>query len=271
MSTLDRRQFLKVSISGSAFALTAKLLPGRALMAADHEGSFSPSLFVQIDGDGTVSITCHRSEMGQHVRTSIVQVVADELEANFDDVRIIQAPGDPAYGDQNTDGSRSIRRNLTRLRQAGATARHMLRQAAAERWGVDISECEAVQNVVTHTPSGKSLGYGELAAAAGRLPVPEADGVELKSRDQWRYIGKAIKHVDLDAITSGQAVFGFDMQMDNLHIAVIARPPVLFGTVKSLDDSAARAIPGVVNVVQLPALQPPAVFNALGGVAVIAT
>lgn len=271
MSTLDRRQFLKVSLSGSAFALTAQLLPGRALMAADHEGGLSPSLFVNIDSDGTVSITCHRSEMGQHVRTSIVQVVADELEANFDDVQVIQAPGDPAYGDQNTDGSRSIRRNLTRLRQAGATARQMLRQAAAERWGVDIRECDAVQNVVTHTPSGRSLGYGELAAAAGRLPVPEADSVELKSRDQWRYIGKAIKHVDLDAVTSGQAVFGFDVKMENLHIAVIARPPVLFGTVKSLDDSAARAIPGVINVVQLPALQPPAVFNALGGVAVIAT
>ncbi len=270
-ANIERRQFLKATAGASGLALTVNLVPGSHLLADSADsGSLSPSLFVDVGHDGTVTVTCHRSEMGQQIRTSIAQIVADELEADWSKVVVAQAQGDPKYGDQNTDGSRSVRRNLTRLRQAGATARQMLRQAAADSWGVPVDEVIAENHVVKHLGTEQSASYGDMVKAASRVEVPDPESVTLKDRKDWRYIGKDVQSVDIDAVLAGEAVYGYDVKRPGMKIAAIARPPVLFGTVKSLDDSAARKVPGVVDVIQLPALTPPALFQALGGVAVIA-
>ncbi|MCB1605368.1 MAG: xanthine dehydrogenase family protein molybdopterin-binding subunit [Xanthomonadales bacterium] len=269
---LQRRRFLSTSARAGGLLLSVQLLPAVSLMAqAAVDATLAPGLFVAIDGKGQVTVTCHRSEMGQHIHTAVAQIVADELEADWQRVSVAQGLGDPKYGDQNTDGSRSVRRNLTRLRQAGATARLMLRQAAAARWEVPLEEVTAENHRLSHAASGRSADYGEMVAAATQLAVPEAEAVPLKERKDWRYIGTAMNHVDLDAILAGTAVFGHDVQLADMQVAVIARPPVLFGTVKSLDDTAAKAVTGVSQVVRLPALTAPAAFKALGGVAVIAS
>lgn len=233
--------------------------------------SFEPNVFIAIAPSGVVTVVCHRSEMGQHVRTSVAQIVADELEADWSQVVVAQAEGDAKYGDQNTDGSRSVRRNFTRLRQAGASARTMLEHAAAGLWGVPVGECHAAAHQVVHGPSDRAIGFGELAEAAAKLEPPPIDTLRLKDRDQWRYIGQPTPSVDLHELVTGRGTFGIDVQLDGMRVAVIARPPVLFGRPKSVDSAAALEIPGVERVVELPTLDPPAAFKPLGGVAVVAS
>jgi len=267
-----RRQFLKVTATGSSLALAVHLIPGNSIMssafAADH--SWTPNLFLKIDPSGLVTITCHRSEMGQQIRTSIAQIIADELEADWSKIHIEQALGDPKYGDQNTDGSRSIRRNLLRLRQFGAATRQMLEQAAADQWQLPASECRAAQHFVHHPISRKKIAYGDLVQRAKKMALPDPEKARLKSRDQWRYIGKAVPSIDLDDVLQGKGIYGFDVRVPGMKVAVIARPPVLFGKVKKLNDKAALKVQGVHAVLTLPELNPPAAFNALGGVAVVA-
>jgi len=232
-------------------------------------GDATPSLFIAIERDGTVKLTCHRSEMGQQVWTSIAQILADELEADWNRLEIVQAIGHPKYGSQNTDGSRSVRRNLHRLRIAGAAMRTMLERAAAERWEVDPAACRGVQNVVKG-PGGRELTYGELAEAAAALPLPGEDDVSLKAREEWRYIGKPVPSLTVPKIVKGEGTFGMDVQLPNMLVAVIVRPPQVFGKVTSFDASKAMEIAGVVQTVEMPALEPPAGFKPLGGVAVVA-
>ncbi|WP_282025954.1 xanthine dehydrogenase family protein molybdopterin-binding subunit [Limimaricola cinnabarinus] len=231
-----------------------------------------PKVFIAIAPDGIVTVTCHRQEMGQGVRTSIAMVVADELGAEWENVRVTQAPGDEEkYGNQDTDGSRSLRHHFMPLRRAGAAARSMLEQAAAEQWGVDVSEVKADGHEVSHAGSGKSLGYGELAAAAMDLDVPARDSLTLKDPSEFRYIGKnSIGLVDNMDITTGTTTYGIDVKRDGMLYAVVARPPVYGGTVASLDDSAALAIDGVEKVVRIEPSDFPTEFAPLGGVAVIA-
>ncbi|MCP1168304.1 xanthine dehydrogenase family protein molybdopterin-binding subunit [Limimaricola litoreus] len=231
-----------------------------------------PKIFIAIAEDGIVTVTCHRQEMGQGVRTSIGMVVADELGAEWENVRVTQAPGDEEkYGNQDTDGSRSLRHHFMPLRRAGAAARTMLEQAAADQWGVDVSEVKAEGHKVSHAGSGKSLGYGELAAAAMDLEVPARDSLKLKDPSEFRYIGKnSIGLVDNMDITTGTTTYGIDVRRDGMLYAVVARPPVYGGTVKSLDDSAALAIEGVEKVVRIEPSEFPTEFAPLGGVAVIA-
>jgi isoquinoline 1-oxidoreductase beta subunit len=231
-----------------------------------------PKLFVAIAEDGMVTITCHRSEMGQGVRTSIAMVVADELEANWDRVRVVQADGDEErYGNQDTDGSRSLRHFFMPLRRTGAAARSMLEQAAAVRWGVPVAEVRAAGHSVTHASSGRSLGYGELARAASELPVPARETVRLKDPSAFRYIGRdTIGLVDNRDITTGRAVYGIDAKIDGMLHAVIARPPVYGGKVASLDDSEALKVPGVLRVVRIDPPSIPSEYQPVGGVAVIA-
>ncbi|NHN37521.1 xanthine dehydrogenase family protein molybdopterin-binding subunit [Pseudomaricurvus alcaniphilus] len=274
---LSRRGFLRMGAAAGGLVFTLQLLPfGQRSAAAAAEAAaavlpgLSPNLFVELQRDGGVIITCHRSEMGQQTRTSMAQLVADELEADWARVVVRQAPGDPKYGDQNTDGSKSVRLNFTRLRQAGASVRQLLHLAAADTWQVPVAECSSELGVVYHRASGRQLGYGELVDRAAALPLPEPASATLKTRDQWRYIGKAVASVDLDDVLHGTARFGMDVQLPGMLVAVIARPPVVFGRVKSLDDKAARATPGVVDVIQLDPPSPPVAFKALGGVAVIA-
>lgn len=231
-----------------------------------------PNVFVSIAEDGIVTVTVHRAEMGQGVRTSIAMVVADELEAEWDMVRVTQAPGDEArYGNQDTDGSRSLRHFFDPMRRAGASARTMLEQAAADAWDVPLSEVRAESHVVRHAGSDRTMGYGELAAAAAALPVPDREGLRLKDPATFRYVGEAeIGLVDNDDITRGTTTYGIDVRREGMLYAVIARPPVFGGRVASVDDSAALQVAGVERIVRLDPPAIPAEFQPLGGVAVIA-
>ena len=237
----------------------------------DDTPKYDPMAFVAIDPTGRVTIVAHRSEMGQGARTALPMALADELEADWARVVVVQAPGDEAtYGGQNTDGSRSLRRCLAPMRQAGAAVRQMLETAAAKVWGVEADEVRARNHQVIHTPTGRALGFGDLAEAARDLPVPTASAVELKSKAEFRYLGKTVPMVDLVDMTSGQAHYGIDARLPGMKHAVIARPPVYGGRVVSFDEAAARAVPGVERVVKLDSTPPPSGFQPLGGVAVIA-
>ena len=231
-----------------------------------------PLAFVSIAEDGTVTIVCHRSEMGQGVRTGMPMIVADELEADWKRVRVAQAPGDEKkFGNQDTDGSRSTRHFFEPMRRCGAAARTMLEAAAAERWKVPVSEVEAKNHEVVHRPTGRRLGYGTLAKAAASLPVPARDTVRLKDPSKFRYIGKSsVKLVDGRDIATGKAQYGIDTRLDGMLYAVVARPPVYGGKVASFDPAEALKVPGVEHVVQIEDSPPPAQFNPVGGVAVLA-
>ena len=230
-----------------------------------------PLVFVAIGTDGTVTIVCHRSEMGQGVRTGMPMIVADELEADWKRVRVVQATGDEKrFGNQDTDGSRSTRHFFEPMRRCGAAARTMLEQAAAARWGVPVGEVEAVNHEVVHAKTGRRAGYGSLAKAAASQAVPARDTVRLKDPSKFRYIGKdVVKLVDGRDIVTGKAQYGIDTRLPGMLYAVVAHPPVYGGKVVSFDATAALKVPGVVRVVEIEASAAPAQFNPLGGVAVV--
>lgn len=232
-----------------------------------------PKLFVAIAADGTVTVLCHRSEMGQGVRTSLAMVVADELEADWARVKVAQAPGDEAlYGNQDTDGSRSMRHHFAAFRRVGAATRAMLEAEAAGRWGVPVDEVAAVNHEVVHQGSDRRLGYGELAMGAAARGVPAGESIRLKDPAQFRYIGRGETGlIDGFDITTGRAAYGIDTRLDGMVYAVIARPPVYGGAVKSYDDAEALKIPGVLKVVAVDTTPAPSEFMPLGGIAVIAT
>jgi len=198
--------------------------------------------------------------------------VADELDADWARVRVVQSPGDEeTYGNQDTDGSRSVRHFIQPMRQVGAGARQMLETAAAKRWNVPVGEVKASLHEVVHTPSGKKLGYGELAADAAALPAPALDTLKLKEPSAFRYIGKGnVQIVDLFDITTGNTTYGQDVKLPGLKYAVIARTPVVGGKVASFDAAAAMKVPGVVKVVPIEGTPAPAAFSPKAGVAVIA-
>ena len=276
---LSRRSFVGAG-TGLALAValsacsqtTSETAPKSAAPIPDNSTvETGPLVLIAIAADGRTEITNPRSEMGQQVITTVAQMIADELDVPWDDLVIKQAVGDKKYGDQNTDGSTSVRNHFNRFRMAGATMRQMLTQAAANQWDVDISECSSELGVITHS-SGKTLTYGDVAEAAGKLDVPAEDKVTLKPRSEWRYIGTDKPSYTIPEIIRGKGTFGIDVRVPDMVYAVIARPPALFGKVKRLDDTAALAVPGVTQVIKMkpPEGEAPA-FQQLGGVAVIAT
>lgn len=226
---------------------------------------FQPNAFVTVREDGVVSIVCHRSEMGQGVRSSLPVLIADELGADVAKIEIVQGDGDAKYGDQNTDGSRSVRGGYDKLRQVAATARMILIAAAAKRWKVKEDALVTRDGFVWRDKY--KLGFGELVRDAIKLPVPK----EAKLRADLPHVGTELPLVDGKPIVTGTAKFGADIVLPGMRTAVIARPPVVGGKVKKLDDGKARAIKGVLDVVQLPVPTAPFGFQPLGGVAVIAT
>src|SRR6202163_407576 len=236
---------------------------------ADH-AALHPSVYLGIDPDGTVWIVASRSEMGTTSRTTLPLVVADELDADWKRVKIEQAIGDKRYGDQNTDGSHSIRSFYDAMRDAGATARFMLIQAAAHQWGVPAAECETDLHVVVHRSTKRRAGYGELASAAAKFPVPPKEEVKLKPKSAWRYIGKGEVSYDLEALVTGKAIYGMDARLEGMVYASVERPPVLGGKVKSYDDKEALKVAGVRQTVPIDPFKPPPAFQPLGGIAVIA-
>ena len=232
----------------------------------------NPLVFVAIGENGIVSIVCHRGEMGQGVRTGMPMIVAEELEADWKRVRVVQAHGDEErYGNQDTDGSRSTRHFFEPMRRCGAAARQMLEAAAAAQWKVPIGEVEAKNHEVVHRPTGRKLGYGALAKAAAKMPVPARDAIRLKDPSQFRYIGKGeLKIVDGPDIVTGKAQYGIDTRLPGMLHAVVERPPVYGGKVASYDAAEALKVPGVVRVVQIDASKAPPEFNPFGGIAVVA-
>ena len=240
--------------------------------AMPHGWRDDPKVFVAIAPDGVVTVTCHRSDMGQGVRTSIALTIADELEADWSKVRVAQAYGnEELFGNQDTDGSRSLRHFFGPLRHAGAAARQMLVQAAAKQWGVPTSEVRAENHRVSHSKSRRSIGYGELSQAAADLPVPARQDVRLKVPQEFRYIGKGnIDLIDNRDITTGKAWYGLDTRLEGMLYAVLARPPVFGGSLKNYDATEALRVPGVVRVMTIDPPAQPVEFQPLGGVAVIA-
>jgi len=271
---MNRRSFLKSTAAAGALVLGTYFMGGapRAMagvLAKPAENAKRANLFIALRPDGMVEVTCHRSEMGQQIRTAIAQIVADEMEAAWDKVIVIQGKGDPKYGDQNTDGSRSIRFNMQRLREMGSSVRYMMQHAAAKRWGVEPSTCVAEQHVVTHT-SGKTLAYKDLIDDALTITPPEADKLKLKERKEWRYINTGMAHIDLQDIVTGKATFAADVREPKALVAIIERPPVVGGKVKSFNADKAKAVNGVVDVIEIPAPKGAPQFQPKGGLAIIA-
>ena len=270
---LDRRHFLM----GAGAGLAAVAAPAGAFEPwptggpdMDHGLVSDPLVFVSLDPDGTVRIVAHRSEMGTGIKTSLPMVVADEMGADWDRVVIAQAPGDePRYGNQNTDGSRSMRHHIQTMREMGAAVRRMLAEAAAEAAGVDVASVTVGVHEVS--AGGRRFGFGDLAEAAMARPVPPREALDFRDEADFRYIGKDVVRIaDLRDITTGAAVYGADVRLPGMRYAVIARPPVAGGSVAALDAADALAMPGVVAVERLQGAALPGGFAPLGGVAVIA-
>lgn len=257
-------------VSKAAAAEAGKKYGGAAMPGGVVD---DPLVFVSIARDGTVTIVAHRAEMGTGVRTSLPMVVADEMEADWSRVKIVQADANEArYGSQNVDGSRSMRHFLAPMRRVGASARHMLEAAAAAQWKVPAAEVQARNHEVIHAASGRRLSYGDLAEAAMRQPVPKGDQLRLKQPDAFRYIGKGrIMPADSRDIAQGKATYGIDVRLPGMLYAVIARPPVHGGKLRKVDSTDALKVPGVLRVIELKGFDGPPLFNPVGGVAVVAT
>jgi isoquinoline 1-oxidoreductase beta subunit len=286
IENVSRRNLLKGLVAGSGLVLMARRLPAGALAAQSNQfypsGADSmphgtvndPHVFISIAPDGTVNIVAARAEMGTGApRTSLPMIVAEELDADWSRIKVVQSVGDEAtYGNQDTDGSRSVRHWLQPMRECGAAMRMMLEAAAAQRWGVDRSQVQARNHEVVHRSNGNKLGYGELAAAAAGMSVPPREQLTFKEPAQYRYVGKGnVSIVDLFDITVGKAKYGADFRLPGQRYAVIARPPVVGGKLVSYDASEATKVPGVERVTVVQGWQPPGTkFLPLGGVAVIA-
>ena len=248
----SRRRFLQ---SGGALCL-AFHVPG-AVKAAGADASFAPNAYLRIDPNGQVTMIVAYVEMGQGTYTSIPMLIAEELEVPLSSVRVEHAPPDdrhyanPLIGIQATGNSNAIRGAWEPMRRAGAVARTMLVQAAAQRWNVDAGSCRAEKGAVIHPASGRRLKYGSLVADAAKLPVPAADSVKLKPREQFKLIGTPAKRLDIAGKVNGTALFGIDAKVPGMKVATIAMSPVYGGRLSSVDDAAARAVRGVRQIVRL--------------------
>jgi isoquinoline 1-oxidoreductase beta subunit len=254
---LLRRRFLQAgAAAGGGLILSLSLpLPNGEAEAADTN-SFAPNAFIRIEKDGQIVLTMPYVEMGQGTYTSIPMLIAEELEVDLKQVQLEHAPpneklyGNPLLaGVQATGNSNAVRAAWQPLRQAGAIARTMLVSAAAKRWNVDPASCRAQSGEVLHAPTGRSAKYGELAADAARMPVPES--VALKRPEAFKLIGTPAKRLDTPAKVNGTAVYGIDVRPPGVKIATLAQSPVFGGRVKSVDDAAAKAVRGVRQIVRL--------------------
>src|ERR1700736_2058808 len=249
------RWCLQAAAAGGGLMLGLHLPPANREVQAAAGEAFAPNAFVSIGSDGRIVLTMPYVEMGQGTYTSIPMLIAEELEVDLKDVRLEHAPpneklyANPLLGVQATGNSNAIRGAWQPLRQAGAAARTMLVAAAAKRWDVDLASCRAQSGEVRHVPSGKRLKYGELAADAARMPVPES--VTLKRPEDFKLIGTPAKRLDTPAKVNGTTVYGIDVRPPGVKIATLAQSPVFGGRVKSVDHAAAKAVKGVRQIVQL--------------------
>ncbi len=227
-------------------------------------------VFVNISATGDVDIICHRAEMGQGILTSVPQIIAEELGADWERVTAVLGNADARYGNQNTGGSASIRLHIEHIRQMGAVARDMLEHAAADVWAVEKNSVKTEQHHVVHAKTGRKLGFGELALSASKLPIPDAKTLTLKESSEFSIIGTDVKLQGLEKILTGQAIYAQDIQLPGLLIASIERPPVVGGKVKSFDAAEAKKVAGVVDVIRLKDREFPTNVNPVSGVAVLA-
>jgi len=256
-SGLSRRVFLMSSVAAGGGLMLGFGLPffvGDVM--ADESSSFVPNAFIRIGGDGSVTLTMPYVEMGQGTYTSIPMLIAEELEVDLSQVQLEHAPpdekryGNPLFGGvQGTGGSSAIRAVWEPLRQAGATARIMLIAAAAKRWKVEPSSCHAERGEVVHKTSERRIGYGALAGDAAQLPIPEK--VALKRPEEFKLIGTPAKRLDAPSKVNGTAIYGIDVKLPGLKVATLAQSPVFGGRLKSVDDAAAKAVKGVLQIVRL--------------------
>jgi isoquinoline 1-oxidoreductase subunit beta len=264
---ISRRNFIKTSGGFSGGLIISFMVPvyaGARLKAIFERPNgvddFIPNAFLQVGTDNSIKVLLAHSEMGQGIWTTLTMLIAEELDADWKNITVEHAPADiryahTAWGVQATGGSSTTWSEFDRYRKAGASARILLEQAAAKKWGVPVSECKTADGYVM---SGQQkLSFGELAESAASLP-PLQD-VPLRTKDQWKYIGKGVNRLDAPVKVNGEAVFGIDVDFDGLKFAAVAHPPVFGGKVKSFNDNKAKQIKGIEQIIQIP-----------GGVAVIA-
>lgn len=250
---LTRREFIKVvSVAGGGLVLGLYLPSKEELLVPEltQASRFEPNVWLKIDKYGTTTITVARSEMGQGIRTSLPMIVAEELEADWSTVRIESALADAKYGDMTTGGSSSVRQSWEPLRKAGATAREILITAAAQTWSVDRATCRAEEGSVIHKPSGRRLTYGQLVETAAKLPVPS--DVPLKDPKNFRIVGQSLPQLETREKVEGSAIFGIDMKMPRMLVAMVERCPVFGGKVKTFDATKALSTKGVRHVIEIP-------------------
>jgi isoquinoline 1-oxidoreductase beta subunit len=247
---VDRRTFIKLTgFTGAGLTLGAAVVSPRVSEAVVKGDSFVPNAFVNISPDGRILIYSKSPEIGQGIKTAFPMIVAEELDASWDDVDVEQAPIDPdVYGRQSAGGSRSIPSAWDQLREAGAAARAMLVAAAAKTWGTPTTECVTANSVVTHEPTGRTLTYGELAVTASKLPVPARSELKLKSRDEYTLLGKRIGGVDNEAIVRGEPLFGIDQVRPGMLYASYTKCPATGGRVRSANLDEIKALPGIRDV-----------------------
>ena len=256
MTTVSRREFVSVlTAAGGSLLLGYRVGEGQRVASVASAPGFAPNAFIRIAPDGSITLFMPQAEMGQGTHTSMSMLLAEELEVTPEQVRLEHAPPDdklyanPLFGEQITGASSSIRMFYEPLRRAGATARAMLIAAAAASWNVHAASCRAREGVVTHTPTGRTLSYGALAAKAATVPVP--DKIALKDPKDFTLIGTPAKRPDTPSKVNGTAQYGIDVRLPGMLIATVAASPVLGGKVAGLDDEKAKAVPGVRQIVQL--------------------
>jgi isoquinoline 1-oxidoreductase beta subunit len=252
LNKTSRRNFLKItSITSGGLMLGFNWFEADAKMPSVIANGFAGNVefnsYLSIASDGIITVFSPNPELGQNIMTSFPMIVAEELDADWKNIKVVQAPLDKKFDRQVTGGSGAIPHSWKRLRTAGATARYLLIAAAAKRWNVDASECTAANSFVTHTKTGKKLSYGELAEEASKITVPA--NVSFKNRKDFKIIGTAPKNVANKDLLTGKGVFGLDVYREGMVFATIQRPPAFGTKIKSVDDAAAKTMSGIIDVV----------------------
>jgi isoquinoline 1-oxidoreductase beta subunit len=267
---ITRRSFLRnvsLATGGLILACHSAADKERKSYSYSPEKGFQPNLFVHLHPNGNLTLVASRSEMGQGVRTSLTSIIADEMDADWSKVIVEQAIGHPKYGNQNTDGSTSVRTLYTTMRTMGATARTLLLEAARMEWNVPRTELRTAHHYVIHEKTQKRLSYGDLAEKAALLAIPK--NIPLKEQTDFTLIGTAVKSIDLKDFVSGKATYGMDKKLTGMKYAVMQRCPVTFGKVQSFQKEKSLATPGVEAVFTIDRVEKP--FGTLGGVVIVAS
>lgn len=273
--TISRRRFVvQTSLAGAGLVIGVRLAPVKAFAQENEKGPKEKAVnpfdaYVHVMPDGKISLIVAKSEMGQGIKTGLAMLLAEEAEVDFNSVSVEQAETRPdIYAHMGTGGSGSTMESFMPLRRAGATVRELMTTAAAQKWSLPKSECQAKNGTVIHQKSSRTATYGELVEAAMKLPLPDPDKVQLKDAQDFQLIGHATPRVDIPSKVNGSAVFGLDVRVPDMLYAVVARCPTFGGKHAHFDATKAKAVAGVKDVFEIPALGPD-MFTA-GGVVVVA-